>query len=137
MNVHGIDHVGVTVPDIEEATAFFRTALSARVLYDTLPRDQGPRGGPSVEEHLGVPEGTRELAVRMLKLPNGPGLELFEFAGPRQREAALPCDLGWQHVAVYVRTSPRPPPGSRQPPTRPCLRMPKSSALCSGSWDRA
>ncbi|MFJ6214896.1 VOC family protein [Streptomyces sp. NPDC092296] len=100
--VRGIDHVGVTVPDLDAATAFLVRALDAEVLYDTLRREEGPKGGAGVEARLGVPAGTAEVAIRMLRLPNGPGLELFEFRGPRQDPAALPCDLGWQHLAVYV-----------------------------------
>lgn len=102
MTIRGIDHIGVTVPSIEEATDFFAQALDAQVLYDTLPREEGPKGGKAVDQRLGVPDGTREVAIRMLQLPNGPGLELFEFSGPRQHEAALPSDLGWQHIAVYT-----------------------------------
>jgi catechol 2,3-dioxygenase-like lactoylglutathione lyase family enzyme len=100
MAVHGIDHVGVTVPDLEAATRFFAEAFGAETLYDTLPRHEGPKGG--VEGRLGVPPGTRQLAIRMLRLPYGPGLELFEFDGPRQAGPALPSDLGWQHLAFYV-----------------------------------
>ncbi|MEU6476493.1 VOC family protein [Streptomyces sp. NPDC047017] len=102
MPVRGIDHVGVTVPDIEAATAFFVHALGAEVLYDTLRREDGPRGGQALERRLGVPGGTEQRAIRMLALPHGPGLELFEFAGPPRRTPALPCDLGWQHLAVHV-----------------------------------
>ncbi|MET9292798.1 VOC family protein [Streptomyces sp. NPDC003077] len=98
----GIDHVGVTVPDLDAATDFLVRALDAQVLYDTLPRGQGPKGGPETTARLGVPEGTEEVAIRMLRLPGGPGVELFEFRGPRQREPALPCDVGWQHLALYV-----------------------------------
>lgn len=100
--VRGIDHIGVTVPDIEAATDFFVRALGAEVLYDTLPREEGPRSGPDTTARLGVPAGTEQLAMRMLRLGNGPGVELFEFGGPRQRDPALPCDLGWQHLALYV-----------------------------------
>lgn len=102
MTIRGIDHIGVTVPSIDQATDFFVRALGAQVLYDTLPRQQGPKGGEATDRRLGVPEGTEEVAIRMLKLPNGPGLELFEFSGPRQRDAAIPSDIGWQHVAVYT-----------------------------------
>jgi catechol 2,3-dioxygenase-like lactoylglutathione lyase family enzyme len=100
--VRGIDHIGVTVPDIDAATAFFTRALGAQVLYDTLRAEDGPRSGAAMEHKLGVPKGTEQRAIRMLTLPSGPGLELFAFGGPRQREPALPCDLGWQHLAVYV-----------------------------------
>ncbi|NSC24711.1 glyoxalase [Streptomyces albus subsp. chlorinus] len=104
--VLGIDHVGVTVPDIEAATEFFRRALGAETLYDTLPRAVGPRGGEETARRLGVPSGTAQVAMRMLRLPHGPGLELFEFRGPRQREAAVPSDLGWQHLACYTEDLP-------------------------------
>lgn len=100
--VRGIDHVGVTVPDVEAATAFFSHALGAETLYDTLPRGEGPKGGEETTSRLGVAPGTEQVAVRMLRLPHGPGLELFEFRGPQQREAAVPSDIGWQHLACYV-----------------------------------
>ena len=102
MTTRGIDHIGVTVPDIDQATAFFTRALGAQVLYDTLPKEDGPKTGSRLDQRLGVPQGTDQIAIRMLKLPNGPGLELFEFSGPRQDSAAIPSDIGWQHVAFYT-----------------------------------
>ncbi|MDK0519232.1 VOC family protein [Streptomyces sp. ML-6] len=101
--VRGIDHIGVTVPDVETATLFLVRALGAEVLYDTLRRHDGPKGGPEVERRLGVPAGTLQLAVRMLALPcDGPCIELFEFQGPRREPPVLPCDFGWQHLALYA-----------------------------------
>jgi catechol 2,3-dioxygenase-like lactoylglutathione lyase family enzyme len=102
VSVHGIDHVGVTVPDIDAATEFFTGVLSAEVLYDTLPPDAPDKGGPGTTERLGVPPGTQQVAIRMLRLAHGPGLELFEYRFVQQREPAVASDLGWQHVAVYV-----------------------------------
>ncbi|RPK56757.1 Glyoxalase-like domain protein [Streptomyces sp. ADI96-15] len=101
MTVRGIDHIGLTVPDLEAATRFLADALGAEVLYDTLPADRGPVGGPQTEQRLGVPPGTRQLAIRMLALPDGPGIELFAYHPPG-RPPALPSDLGWQHLALYV-----------------------------------
>ncbi|MFF4096260.1 VOC family protein [Streptomyces sp. NPDC001834] len=107
-SVRGIDHIGVTVPDLETATLFLVRAFGAVVLYDTLRRHDGPRGGRDVEQRLGVPAGTQQLAVRMLALPGagpaveGPGIELFEFEGPRREPPVRPCDFGWQHVALYA-----------------------------------
>ncbi|MGC5345454.1 VOC family protein [Streptomyces sp. DT24] len=102
MTVRGIDHVGLTVPDLETATHFLVRAFGAKILYDTLRREEEPRKGPDLEKRLGVPKGTRQRAIRMLSLPNGPGVELFEFSGPRQEPPVLPCDFGWQHVALYT-----------------------------------
>lgn len=102
MHTRGIDHIGVTVPDLEAATEFFRAAFGAEVLYDTLPREDGPNRGHATDARLGVPEGTAQRAVRMLALPSGPGLELFEYSGPRQDRPAVASDLGFQHVAFYA-----------------------------------
>lgn len=101
-NIHGIDHVGITVPDIDKATEFFVKALDAIVLYDTFTKDQPPRDSEFTRKRLGIESGTAEVAIRMLALPNGPGLELFEFYDPHQKGPVSPADLGWQHVAFYV-----------------------------------
>lgn len=101
-NLHGIDHVGVTVPDIDKATEFFVKALNAVVLYDTYTKDQPPRDSDFTRKRLGIVDGTAEVAIRMLALPNGPGLELFQFFDPQQEGPISPADLGWQHIAIYV-----------------------------------
>lgn len=102
MDVRGIDHVGLTVPDIEVATRFLVEALDAEVLYDTLQRADGPRRGPGVTGRLGIPAGAEQVAIRMLALPSGPGLELFEYRRAPQAAPVVASDLGWQHVAIYV-----------------------------------
>ncbi|WP_413601375.1 VOC family protein [Curtobacterium sp. Curtsp57] len=101
-SVRGIDHVGLTVPDIDEATDFFVCGLDATVLYDRFLRAEPVRVGADVQQRLGIPHTMAQGALRMLALPNGPGLELFEYHGPDQRPAARASDLGWQHVAFYV-----------------------------------
>lgn len=100
--IHGIDHVGLTVPDIEEATHFFMRALDAQVLYDTYKKTQPLRDSAFTKQRLGIPDSMSEAAIRMLVLPNGPGIELFEFVGEDQGKPCVPSDLGWQHVAFYV-----------------------------------
>lgn len=101
-NMHGIDHIGVTVPNIDQATDFFVKGLGAVVLYDTFTKDQPPRDSEFTRKRLGIINGTAEVAIRMLALPNGPGLELFEFYDPEQKGPVSPADLGWQHIAIYV-----------------------------------
>lgn len=100
----GVGHIGVTVPDLEEATRFFRRAFGARVAYDGLTRADEPRRGPEVERQLGLPEGAAIVAQRMLQIGIGPGFEVFEVevdSAHRQRAAGL-ADLGWGHVALLV-----------------------------------
>lgn len=41
MNVRAIEHVGITVPDLEAATQFFVEAFGAEKLYDMLEAPLG------------------------------------------------------------------------------------------------
>ncbi|AEI64714.1 VOC family protein [Corallococcus macrosporus] len=100
--VRGIDHIGITVPDLNAATAFFIEALGAEVLYDTLSKGQPPQEGADLQRRLRFLPGSSIRAMRMLRLGNGPSIELFEYAAPEQRPPARPNDLGLQHLAVYV-----------------------------------
>lgn len=100
--MRGIDHIGLTVPSVDEATRFLAAAFDATVLYDTLPASGPSRGGAVTTSRLGVAADVREERVRMLRLPDGPGIELFEFRAEVRHDPAVPSDLGWQHVALYV-----------------------------------
>jgi catechol 2,3-dioxygenase-like lactoylglutathione lyase family enzyme len=99
MSIRGIEHIGITVPDIKQATEFFVTAFDAIYMYDII---DSPIGGDWIEEGLGVPEGTTIQSIRVLRLGNGPNIELFDYSTAGQQAAALPCDLGYQHVAIFV-----------------------------------
>jgi catechol 2,3-dioxygenase-like lactoylglutathione lyase family enzyme len=96
--LRGVDHVGITVPDIEQATAFFVDVLGCELLYEREPpADDSPR------DRLGVPAGSRIHTVRFLRCANGANIELFEFYSPHQREQfPRPSDLAIQHLALYV-----------------------------------
>ncbi|NVJ00817.1 VOC family protein [Myxococcus sp. AM009] len=100
--VRGIDHVGITVPDLNVATAFFIEALGAEVLYDSLEKGQPPQEGADLQRRLRFLSGSSIRAMRMLRLGNGASIELFEYTAPEQRPPARPNDLGIQHLAVYV-----------------------------------
>ncbi|WP_392561309.1 VOC family protein [Orbus sturtevantii] len=101
-NVHGIDHVGLTVPNLEEATNFLIKALNATVLYDTYKKSEPIRDSDFIRKRLGIRHDMAERAIRMIGLPNGAQIELFEFSGPCQKQPITPADFGWQHVAFYV-----------------------------------
>ena len=97
----GIDHVGVTVPDMEDAIRFLEKAFGAIPLYrNVLPGK--PQEGPETEELLGLAEGTVIREMCMMAIGHGPCIELFEMHGPEQRAAVRPSDFGIQHFAVYV-----------------------------------
>ncbi|MFC4948127.1 VOC family protein [Pseudonocardia sp. GCM10023141] len=94
-----LDHVGLTVPDLDAATAFFCAAFGASVEADLVDE---PLGGSEIETALGLPAGATVLRVRMLALPGGAGIELFEFGTVDQAAPVRLSDLGIQHLAVRV-----------------------------------
>lgn len=101
-NIHGIDHVGLTVPDIDQATQFFTEALGAEKVYDRLTKDEPKRDSQETQIRLGITGYAAQRAIRMLKLPNGPGLELFEYERTEQTGPVDSADIGWTHIAIYV-----------------------------------
>lgn len=102
MAIRGIDHIGITVPDIEEATRFLSAALGAEVIYSSVSPHDKDLDNKAQQETLRLVTGTVIKAVRMLKLHHGPGIELFEMHGPSQREPLRASDFGLQHFAVYT-----------------------------------
>lgn len=99
--ISGMDHVGITVPDIDQATEFFCEALGAELIYTSVA--PGDDLDQSAQQHtLKLVPGTQVKAVRMLKLHHGPGIELFEMHGPEQSDPPRASDYGLQHFAVYT-----------------------------------
>lgn len=97
----GIDHVGITVADLEAAASFLEQAFDAVALYDNVT-PAGPQRGVDTERTLGLPPGTAIRHMRMMRLGNGASVELFEMAVPvGQHAPVLASDLGLQHFAVY------------------------------------
>lgn len=103
--VRGLDHIGLTVPDLEGASAFLEHAFGAVRLYDNMVRTDPPYAGPEAESVLGIVPGAAVLAMRLLRIGDGPGLELFEMRvpdDPARQPPARPSDVGLQHFAVYT-----------------------------------
>lgn len=98
----GMDHVGITVENLEAATRFFQEAFGAEIVYDSVAKDEPSLEGEEPESILKVAKGTTISAVRMLKLQYGPGLELFEMHASDQSAPVRPSDYGLQHFAVYI-----------------------------------
>lgn len=77
-SVRGIDHIGITVPDIEKATLFFERAFDAQVLYHSVDAQTDNIDQPAQQHTLKLFPGTKIHAIRMLVMPHAPGIELFE-----------------------------------------------------------
>ncbi|WP_285112161.1 VOC family protein [Leclercia adecarboxylata] len=100
--VRGIDHIGITVPDIIQATLFFEQAFNAKEIYRSVEPGDGNIDPDAQKKTLRLFPGTEVRAIRMLAMPHGPGIELFEMHGPEQQSPARASDFGLQHFAVYV-----------------------------------
>ena len=98
----GINHVGLTVPDLQQATEFFQKALDARFVYNGLTENDPPREGADTERQLGLTEGSMIIKQRLLRIGNGPNLELFEIVSKDQKTPARLQDIGWNHISFYV-----------------------------------
>jgi quinol monooxygenase YgiN/catechol 2,3-dioxygenase-like lactoylglutathione lyase family enzyme len=98
----GIDHVGLTVPDVNAAADFLEKAFDARPIYDVLPEDATPIAGHETEVQLGLPPNAEIVHMRLMRIGKGPTLELFQLRNTPQQRAATLNDLGWTHVALYV-----------------------------------
>lgn len=98
MQIQAIDHVALTVPNIDTATSFFKQAFGAAVAVDegTL------LAGPLAETVFGMPKGGRVVARRVLKIGSSVNIELFQYTGMAQRPAAHTYDFGLQHFTVRV-----------------------------------
>jgi quinol monooxygenase YgiN/catechol 2,3-dioxygenase-like lactoylglutathione lyase family enzyme len=97
-----IDHVGLTVPDVNEAASFFERAFDATAVYDVQPKDSKPMAGAAMEKELGLSPEAKIVHMRLLRLGNGPSLELFRIEGAPHADAAGLNDYGWTHIALYV-----------------------------------
>lgn len=95
-----VQHIGVTVPDLEAATRFLVEGLGARIAYDGLTSDEEPRRGAQVERQLGLPPGAAIHKQRFFVIGDGPGLEVFEISG-EQRPASGLADFGLNHISFY------------------------------------
>ncbi len=105
--VRAIDHVGLTVPDIEAATEFLVAAFGAEVVYDMAPvaaTADAPAADatPSDQARLGIRPAARWRSSRLLRLGEGASIELFDYEDPDQREAHTVADLGITHFGVYT-----------------------------------
>jgi len=95
--IQGFDHVGITVADLDAATAFF-VGLGLEVEGRTSME------GEFVDTVIGIPDSRSEIV--MLRPPDGgTGLELSSFTHPDHEPGspdAMSTELGLRNVAFVV-----------------------------------
>ncbi|MGV8949966.1 MAG: VOC family protein [Cypionkella sp.] len=98
--VLGMHHIGITVPDLTEAIAFFKAVFGAVEVFHTGPFDVD---AAFMEHKLGTPPHTRIRDLVFLRCGNGTNVELFQYSGedastrPRRNS-----EIGGTHLCFEV-----------------------------------
>ena len=100
--IRGVNHIGITVPDIEAAKSFLVEAFGGQVIYQSFGPKDPPRQGPEFERAGGAFPGTAVRAQAMGKIGTGTDIELFEMHGPEQAKPIRASDFGITHFALYT-----------------------------------
>jgi catechol 2,3-dioxygenase-like lactoylglutathione lyase family enzyme len=104
-----VDHVAITVPDVEAATDFYCSTFGAVELYRLGPFDArelpaAADGRDWTAAHLNVPDA--RLRIVMLRIAPNLMLELFQYDRPAdsRKEPPRNCDVGGHHLAFQVES---------------------------------
>ncbi|WP_338127631.1 VOC family protein [Enterococcus italicus] len=97
-----MNHLGMTVPDMDEATKFFKEAFGAKIAYDGLTlADEPARRGDGRKTTRDSSRG-KDCRQRMIVIGTGPGIELFEIKAEPQRQPVGLSDYGINHLSIFV-----------------------------------
>ncbi len=99
--LRGVDHLGFTVPDLDEASRFLVDVLGCEHLYSL-----GPFAHPDddwMREHLNVDPRATVPENRFFRCGGQAIFEVFDYTAPERRlEPPRNSDVGGHHVALYV-----------------------------------
>ena len=98
--VRGLDHIGLTVPDLDEAHVFFTEVLGCEYMYRLGPFEDD---GTWMSTHLNVDDRAVMRRLHFYRLGGQAVFEVFEYEAPHR--ATTPprnSDVGGHHVAIYV-----------------------------------
>lgn len=99
--LRGTDHIGFTVPSLDQADDFFRRVLGCELVYSLGPfvHEQGDW----MREHLGVHPRTVMRRLNFYRFGYGTNFEVFEYeAVDGQTPQPRNSDIGGHHLALYV-----------------------------------
>lgn len=98
--LRGTDHIGFTVPDLEEAHRFLVDVLGCEQVY-TLGSKHADDDW--MRTHLGVHPRTVITEIRFYRLGSGANFEVFLYeAADGQKPHPRNSDIGGFHLAFYV-----------------------------------
>ena len=99
--LRGTDHIGFTVPDLDEAVDFFVNVLGCEPFYDLGPFEDTESNW--MQEHLNIHPRAVMRRLKFLRCANGSNFEIFEYEAPDQNtQQPKNSDVGGHHLAFYV-----------------------------------
>jgi glyoxylase I family protein len=95
-----VDHIGITVPDLDEASRFLVEVLGCEYMYTLGPYTHQDNW---MAEHLNVHPRAVMRRLHFFRCGGQAIFEVFQYEAPDQ-ETAMPrnSDVGGHHVAFYV-----------------------------------
>jgi len=99
--MRGTDHIGFTVPDLDQAHDFLVRILGCEPVYSLGPFSHDE--GDWMLEHMNVHPRTVMRRLDFYRCGNGSNYEVFQYE-PADGQAPQPrnSDLGGHHLALYV-----------------------------------
>lgn len=98
--LRGTDHIGFTVPDMDEAIDFFVNVIGCEPFFELGPLKSD---GDWMKVHLNVHPDAIARRVKFMRCGFGSNFEIFEYSAPRQnRVQPRNSDIGGHHLAFYV-----------------------------------
>lgn len=99
--MRGVNHIGLTVPDMAQAEAFFSDVLGCQKATSFGPfRDDT---GTFMADLLDVHPRAVINQISLMRCGFGSNIELFDYDAPDQQTVtAKNSDIGGHHIAIYV-----------------------------------
>jgi catechol 2,3-dioxygenase-like lactoylglutathione lyase family enzyme len=99
VEVRGVDHVGINVPDVETASRFFADTFG--FVPVTEMRDVPVDG--AFKKTFRMHDDTKVRSIRMLRAGDGANIELFQYeSSGSSHEQPYYDDIGASHIALYT-----------------------------------
>jgi catechol 2,3-dioxygenase-like lactoylglutathione lyase family enzyme len=99
--LRGTEHIGFTVPDLEQADAFFVDVIGCERIYELGPFIH--EDDDWMRDQLNVHPRSVMRKLYFYRCGFGPNFEVFQWEAPGQRrDQPVNSDVGGHHLAFYV-----------------------------------
>jgi len=99
--MRGTQHIGITVPNAEDAVDFLVDVIGCESFFSFGPF--GPFEDDWMTKNLNVNPRAAIDIITMVRCGNGPAFEVFQYSSPDQNpNPPKNSDIGGYHIAFYV-----------------------------------